>query len=906
MFFKKIFIFIIVFLGYSEDAAIFALRNKKSVPLALRWLQSNKCDDFDVQHIENSDCESKDTFQGDIQFLDCEKAYGFISFQNKNIFFHFSDKVNQNEVFNISDVVTFSLGENRIPGKNMGRSCAKNVKLSNSINLVNSQSRDQFKRTGEIVEKREKHGFVKDDLNVREYIFYSNDCVDYNIFRVGQKVLFFVQINNVDGINVKKAVQLSELATNRKMEAPRYRTLNSSSLPSAPESSLRADLSQDHFFQHDVYPHDESRSVEFKALTKTKNVCSRIIETAEKYLVAFLNSEGGRILFGILDNGIIAGLRLNRKMRDEIRVDVDQMVMNIHPPITNDQYSLNFVPVRNRVYSLFDYYVVSIVCKKGDDVYSDSKHNAWMRKDGSVRLMNVPMAKVMWDKRRKGNSLIDEENTQKLHRLISDAVSNELKKVVGAKSFPVRSKGNSSFNPIQIIDSEEEDLLSFDNFLDPKIDQNRQKVDQNRQKMENLAKNDQKNEEMNLIDLCEMKKIDCLESKKENIFESRLIERLHSKGFSLSAIFKVFYQLHEEGHKNLETVSFQFIQNRLFSLKNDQNSSKNDQKIHFFDDEKTDKNLSKNDEKSPEKGEKIDFLDEEGMEDEMEEEWSEEEKQMLEEEDNLLIEDGLTKSVENAIESVMENVMSKEEKCDQEEPVYFDFSGDFNLFEKMGEIDQKKEEEIDQKKEENDQNWKKFDNFFGYVDEMTKVKDRIKEEKVQPNANEKMEGKERKVHDLNELVFPILAKLLKKHDSFYDVLKFFLRYSEEVTPPGSTSEASYNTNKANGHYQSLLRFELNRTEHVFFVKGCDDVIMAQEKVTKKALCELEDKGLLYVYDENESFDGGLDVNENLKEDCLNCGLLIPKSVIDHHRRYCAIFIEQQKQMLHNLMTKKNN
>src|ERR1700679_1851674 len=51
----------------------------------------------------------------------------------------------------------------------------------------------------------------------------------------------------------------------------------------------------------DKLPHDESRGVEFKEV-RGNNPVSAIVNTADEYAVAFLNADGGRILWGVRDS----------------------------------------------------------------------------------------------------------------------------------------------------------------------------------------------------------------------------------------------------------------------------------------------------------------------------------------------------------------------------------------------------------------------------------------------------------------------------------------------------------------------------------------------------------------------------------------------------------------------------
>ncbi|MES1919041.1 putative DNA-binding domain [Bonamia ostreae] len=155
------------------------------------------------------------------------------------------------------------------------------------------------------------------------------------------------------------AVQMEPL--NRSLKIPRTR-------------GNVADLSKNFFYRHDIYPSDESRFIEFKALTKATHLAQRIMDIAEKYMVAFLNADGGKTFCGILDTGYILGLKMPRKLRDEIRLGIDSLVAQIRPAVPNDLYSVTFIPVFSRFEQIEDFYVMCLECKKGNDIYVDSKH----------------------------------------------------------------------------------------------------------------------------------------------------------------------------------------------------------------------------------------------------------------------------------------------------------------------------------------------------------------------------------------------------------------------------------------------------------------------------------------------------------------------------------------------------
>lgn len=96
--------------------------------------------------------------------------------------------------------------------------------------------------------------------------------------------------------------------------------------------------------------HHESISKEFKSLSNVGNIPLAISRYINKYISGFLNStSGGTIYFGILNNGHISGLFLNREMKDEILRRMDDTIDKYMKPRPNpNMYTPKFVNVVNR------------------------------------------------------------------------------------------------------------------------------------------------------------------------------------------------------------------------------------------------------------------------------------------------------------------------------------------------------------------------------------------------------------------------------------------------------------------------------------------------------------------------------------------------------------------------------
>ena len=135
----------------------------------------------------------------------------------------------------------------------------------------------------------------------------------------------------------------------------------------------------------------EDRNNEFKD-TKSFDIsvaCSII----SVYVSAFLNTEGGKLYYGISDNAIVTGLKLSRKVRDMFTQSLDGILNKFRPPISPLYYSVKYCPVydynRNLIHDL---YIIEIEVKKGDanKIYFTHKEEAYVKRDSSVSQLKGP------------------------------------------------------------------------------------------------------------------------------------------------------------------------------------------------------------------------------------------------------------------------------------------------------------------------------------------------------------------------------------------------------------------------------------------------------------------------------------------------------------------------------------
>ena len=96
------------------------------------------------------------------------------------------------------------------------------------------------------------------------------------------------------------------------------------------------------FIQNQPVPFEETRLYEFKEV-KGRNPADSITKISDEYAVAFFNSEGGRIFWGIRnDDRITVGVTLDDQQRDEVRRKVSEKLWGIRPPISDEDWDLEF------------------------------------------------------------------------------------------------------------------------------------------------------------------------------------------------------------------------------------------------------------------------------------------------------------------------------------------------------------------------------------------------------------------------------------------------------------------------------------------------------------------------------------------------------------------------------------
>jgi DNA modification methylase len=149
--------------------------------------------------------------------------------------------------------------------------------------------------------------------------------------------------------------------------------------------------SPERFFLNQPLHIEETRHYEFKEV-RGPNPVNSIKNVADEYVVAFLNSEGGRIFWGIRDKDrVVIGVHLDYAQRDEVKRIVLEKLFNIQPAVAPTAYRLEFHPVHDRDV-IPDLYVVEIVVPRVSttNLYFTGGNEAFVKTDAGKRKLTGP------------------------------------------------------------------------------------------------------------------------------------------------------------------------------------------------------------------------------------------------------------------------------------------------------------------------------------------------------------------------------------------------------------------------------------------------------------------------------------------------------------------------------------
>lgn len=124
---------------------------------------------------------------------------------------------------------------------------------------------------------------------------------------------------------------------------------------------------------------EEDQTTEFKEI-KGNNPKQSIQKPLDKYILSFLNSEGGSIYWGITDDGIVKGIKLTSTNKDDINKAIGSVINNIEPAIDPTKVQVTYHDVEN----MDDHYVLEVCVPKSrlDLLYFNKSHETWVRLNG--------------------------------------------------------------------------------------------------------------------------------------------------------------------------------------------------------------------------------------------------------------------------------------------------------------------------------------------------------------------------------------------------------------------------------------------------------------------------------------------------------------------------------------------
>ena len=134
---------------------------------------------------------------------------------------------------------------------------------------------------------------------------------------------------------------------------------------------------------------EESRTVEFKEV-KASGVVKTIANLADEYAVAFLNSEGGSVFWGIRDKDrVVVGVHLSSQQRDELRRVVTDKLHSIQPPLDPTRFRIELHPVSGEAVALDAFVVELRVPASGStSPYFAAGTQAYVRLDAANKKLN--------------------------------------------------------------------------------------------------------------------------------------------------------------------------------------------------------------------------------------------------------------------------------------------------------------------------------------------------------------------------------------------------------------------------------------------------------------------------------------------------------------------------------------
>ncbi|MGR6831390.1 ATP-binding protein [Aliivibrio wodanis] len=178
-------------------------------------------------------------------------------------------------------------------------------------------------------------------------------------------------IKNYGSVNqMSKAVQMSS-STIKKLK------IFFESLPDELENV--EDIREYNFVEGEVCSLEEDLTHEFKEV-KGQNPAKSIQNLVDEYVIAFLNSSGGSIFWGICDDGRVKSLVLTSAQKDDINKVINGKINTLEPSIDPTKIRVEFHPVTE----VPNGFVLEVNVPKSNLVglFFNSSGNTWVRVNG--------------------------------------------------------------------------------------------------------------------------------------------------------------------------------------------------------------------------------------------------------------------------------------------------------------------------------------------------------------------------------------------------------------------------------------------------------------------------------------------------------------------------------------------
>ncbi|XP_069843202.1 schlafen-like protein 1 isoform X2 [Dipodomys merriami] len=137
----------------------------------------------------------------------------------------------------------------------------------------------------------------------------------------------------------------------------------------------------------------ETRNMEFKR-GSGEYLSLAFKHHVRRYVCAFLNSEGGSLLVGVEDTGLVQGIHCSHREEDRARLLVDSILQNFKPQVFPDAYTLTFIPVISTSAKSMPLKVILQVLRltvhtpktQGEpQLYETDQGEVFLRRDGSIQ-----------------------------------------------------------------------------------------------------------------------------------------------------------------------------------------------------------------------------------------------------------------------------------------------------------------------------------------------------------------------------------------------------------------------------------------------------------------------------------------------------------------------------------------